>query len=191
MFRFRILHRGAVSLLREVQGAALLEFAITLPLLVVFVVGIFDFSGAFNQKQKIEQAAQEGAIIAGAQPMSDIAAGNGNPDSLQPVVTAVFNSLTASGVVPQGTCAPPVTPKHTPPSLKWTYTITGCPDDLVIVIDRGSVPAPCPPPAVCTKVTVTYPYHWRFSSVIQLLIPGAKYADTPKLTESATVHNQL
>jgi len=191
MFRFRILHRGAVSLLREVQGAALLEFAITLPLLVVFVVGIFDFSGAFNQKQKIEQAAQEGAIIAGAQPMSDIASGNGNPDSLQPVVTAVFNSLTASGVVPQGTCAPPVTPKHTPPSLKWTYTITGCPDDLVIVIDRGSVPAPCPPPAVCTKVTVTYPYHWRFSSVIQLLIPGAKYADTPKLTESATVHNQM
>src|SRR6267378_683643 len=132
MLRFRIPHRRTVSLLREVQGAALLEFAITLPLLVVFVVGIFDFSGAFNQKQKIEQAAQQGAIIAGAQPMSDIASGNGNPDSLQPVVTAVFNSLTASGVVPQGTCAPPVTPKHTPPSLKWTYTITGCPDDLVI-----------------------------------------------------------
>jgi TadE-like protein len=190
MLRFRTLHRGMVSLLREAQGAALLEFAIVLPLLVVFVVGIFDFSGAFNQKQKIEQAAQEGAIIAGAQPMSDIASGNGNPDSLQPVVTAVFNSLAASGVVPQGTCAPPVTPKHTPPSLKWTYTITGCPDDLVIVIDRGSVPAPCPPPAVCTKVTVTYPYHWRFNSVIQLLIPGAKYADTPT-TESATVHNQM
>src|SRR5713226_7938321 len=92
------------------EGAALLEFAIVLPLLVVFVVGIFDFSGAFNQKQKIEQAAQQGAIIAGAQPMSDIASGNGNPDSLQPVVTAVFNSTVASGVVPQGTCAPPVTP---------------------------------------------------------------------------------
>ena len=97
MLRFRILHRGAVSLLREVQGAALLEFAITLPLLVVFVVGIFDFSGAFNQKQKIEQAAQEGAIIAGAQPMSDIESGNGNPDSLHPVETAIYNSLAGSG----------------------------------------------------------------------------------------------
>jgi len=53
---------------RDEQGAALLEFAISLPLLVVFIVGIFDFSGAFNQKQKIEQAAQEGAIIAGAHP---------------------------------------------------------------------------------------------------------------------------
>jgi hypothetical protein len=187
MLRFRILRRGTVGLLREVQGAALLEFAIVLPLLMVFVVGIFDFSGAFNQKQKIEQAAQEGAIIAGAQPMSDIGP---NPVSLQAVGTAVYNSLVGSGVLPKGTCVAPGTAVNTPPSLKWTYTITGCPDDLVIVIDRGSVPAPCPPPAVCTKVTVTYPYHWRFNSVIQLLIPGAKYADTPT-TESATVHNQL
>src|SRR6202163_136758 len=109
MLRFRI-HRGLVSLLREAQGSALLEFAIVLPLLMVFVVGIFDFSGAFNQKQKIEQAAQEGAIIAGAQPMSDIETVNKNPDSLQPVVTAVFNSLAASGVLPKGTCNPPGTP---------------------------------------------------------------------------------
>src|SRR5208337_2391810 len=99
----------ADALIRDDQGSALLEFAITLPLLVVFVVGIYDFSGAFNQKQKIEQAAQEGAIIAGAQPMSDIAATNANPASLQPVVTAVFNSLAASGVVPNGTCTPPGT----------------------------------------------------------------------------------
>src|ERR1017187_5045474 len=78
-------------LLKSDQGSALLEFAIVLPLLVVFVVGIYDFSGAFNQKQKIEQAAQEGAIFAGGQPMSDIARGNANPDSLQPVVVAIFN----------------------------------------------------------------------------------------------------
>src|SRR3981081_909149 len=107
MLRFRIPNRRTVSLLRDVQGAALLEFAIVLPLLVVFVVGIFDFSGAFNQKQKIEQAAQEGAIIAGAQPMSDIAPGTGDPDSLHPVVIAVFNSLAGSGVLTKGTCVPP------------------------------------------------------------------------------------
>src|ERR1035441_4813911 len=79
-------------LLKNDQGSALLEFAIVLPLLVVFVVGIYDFSGAFNQKQKIAQAAQEGAILAGAQPMSDIEGGTANPDSLQPVVVAIFNS---------------------------------------------------------------------------------------------------
>ena len=193
MLRLQILRRGAVSLLREVQGAALLEFAIVLPLLMVFVVGIFDFSGAFNQKQKIDQAAQEGAIIAGAQPMNDIASSNANPDSLQPVVTAVFNSLAASGVVPKGTCAPPVTPTHS--NLKWTYTILGCPDDLVIVIDRGwvstSSTSTSTTAAVGTTVKVTYPYHWRFNSVIQVLIPGAGYAAVTNLTESATVHNPM
>jgi Flp pilus assembly protein TadG len=192
MPRFRILHRRTVGLLRETRGAALLEFAIVLPLLVVFVVGIFDFSGAFNQKQKIEQAAQEGAIIAGAQPMSDIASSNTNPDSLQPVVTAVYNSLVASGVVPNGTCAPPVAPTHSGSNLKWTYKITPCPDDLTITIDRGWASASGSPAAVGTMVTVIYPYHWRFNSVIQLLFPGPSgYAAITQVTESATVHNQM
>jgi Flp pilus assembly protein TadG len=195
MLRFQTLHRGTVSLLKEEQGAALLEFAIVLPLLMVFVVGIFDFSGAFNQKQKIEQAAQEGAIIAGAQPMSDIASGTGDPDSLHPVVTAVFNSLAGSGVLAKGTCVPPGTAVHPVPNLRWKYTISSCPDDLVIVIDRGWVSpsgaSSSTAAAVGTTVKVTYPYHWRFNSVIQLLFPGAGYAAITNLTESATVHNQM
>jgi Flp pilus assembly protein TadG len=178
-----------------VQGAALLEFAISLPLLVVFVVGIYDFSGAFNQKQKIEQAAQEGAIIAGAQPMSDIQpiAGS-NPTSLQAVATAVYNSLVGSGVLASGACSPPGTTPG-PAGLTWVYTITGCDsagDNLVITINRGLVSATTTSVFVVgTVVTVQYPYHWRFNSVIQLLIPGASYAATTPVTESATVHNQM
>ena len=214
MLRFRILHRreralfsksarsgahGALSLLSDVQGAALLEFAIALPLLVVFVVGIFDFSGAFNQKQKIEQAAQEGAIVAGAQPMSDIQSSTANPDSLKPVVTAVFNSLASSRVLPNGgtSCTlPPAAIPPTPPGLTWTYTILGCSsayalDNLVITINRGSISTSSSPFSVGTSVQVAYPYHWRFNSVIQLLFPGASYAATTQLTESATVHNQM
>jgi Flp pilus assembly protein TadG len=176
------------------QGSALLEFAITLPLLVVFVVGIYDFSGAFNQKQKIAQAAQEGAIIAGAQPMSDITNSALNPDSLQPVVAAVFNSLAGSGVLPNanqpGGCKPPALPSP-PSALTWTYSISPCPDVLIITINRGSVSGSGTPVAVGTSVTVKYPYHFRFNSVIQLLVPGATYAATTQLTEIATVHNQM
>src|SRR5208282_3265833 len=131
------------GLLKSESGAALLEFAIALPLLVVFVVGIYDFSGASNQKQKIGQAAQEGAIIAGAQPMSDIQSGNSNPDSLQPVVTAVVNSLVGSGVVPTATCTLPATPAP-PTGFTWIYTPSGCPDALTITINRGWVPAGAP-----------------------------------------------
>lgn len=195
MLRLRIPHRPTVALLRDVQGAAVLEFAISLPLLVVFVVGIYDFSGAFNQKQKIEQAAQEGAIVAGAQPMSDIQTTTTTPPgpaSLLPAVTAVYNSLVGSGVLPTGTCNPPGTSSNTT-GLTWQYTISGCPDSLVITINRGTVVnSASPTPAIVgTSVQVQYPYHWRFNSVIQLLIPGASYAATTQVTESATVHNQM
>jgi len=197
---WRGLCNSATGLLRKTDGSAVLEFAIVLPLLVVFVVGIYDFSGAFNQKQKIEQAAQEGAIVAGAQPTSDIYLGSSsapnNPDSLQPVVYAVFNSLAGSGVLPlahQGSCIlPPAPPGQN--GLKWTYTFSGCSaiagDNLTIAIDRGWV-ATGPPVAVGATVFVSYPYHWQFNRVIQLLIPGANYSLPLNLSESATVHNQI
>jgi Flp pilus assembly protein TadG len=174
------------------RGQAILEFAITLPLLVVFVVGIYDFSGAFNEKQKIEQAAHEGAILAGAQPMSDIQASNTNPSSLLPVVTAIVNSLAASGVV-TGACAPPGAVTGGP-NLTWQYTVSNCPGNLVITINRGwegGAGSAGSPASLGTVVTVVYPYTWRFNSVIQSLIPGAAYAATTQLTESATVHNQM
>jgi|ERR1700677_4565736 hypothetical protein len=213
MVAWRILRRrggklDAAKVLSAEQGAALLEFAITLPLLVVFVVGIYDFSGAFNQKQKIEQAAQEGAILVGAQPLSDLVAGStttpSNPASLQPVVTAIFNSLAGSGALPyanQGTCTmPPPAPTQPSGGLSWTYTILGCSsssgsDQLLITINRGWTSGPgsvvAPLVSVGSIVTVTYPYHWRFNSVIQSLMPGANYAAITQLSESSTVQNQL
>lgn len=188
----------AVRLPREDKGSAILEFAISLPLLVVFVVGIYDFSGAFNQKQKIAQAAQEGAILAASQPMNDINALNPNPagpDSLQPVVTAVFNSLAGSAVFASGTCALPAALSRPPGQpLGWTYTVacttSSGADSIVITINRGLASTAVTPAVIGSKVTVSYPYHWRFNSVIQVLIPGASYALPPQITESATVHNQ-
>lgn len=190
--------RRTASLLRATEGSALLEFAIALPLLVVFIVGIYDFSGAFNAKQKIEHAAHLGAIIAGAQPTNDLDPDNANPDSLQPVVTVIFNSLAADGVLPlanQGTCKTPVAAISNA-GLTWRYRVSGCSgypaDFLIILINRGVVPGGAVTPvAVGTTVQVRYPYHWRFNSAIQLLFPGANYAAVTDLTEEATVHNQM
>lgn len=192
MHRFR---HSVSRLLRDSRGSALLELAISLPLLVVFIVGIFDFSGAFNQKQKLEHAAQEGAITAGGQPTNDIETDNADPQSLHPVVAVIFNSLAGSGVLPQanqGSCrATNATALQTGP-LQWTYTIQGCPDAINIIINRGWVPAVTDPKlAVGTLVEVVYPYHWRFNSAIQLILPGATYNATTFLSETAKVHNQL
>ena len=185
----------ALSLLLPSEGSAILEFAISLPLLVVFIFGIYDFSNAFNQRQKIEQAAQEGAIVAAAQPTSDIDTSNGNPDSLQPVVAAIFTSLAGSGVLAQanqGSCSITTAPTgvQTAATLTWVYTITGCPGNLIITINRGWSSGSAPA-ALGTQIIVTYPYVWRFNSVIGLLIPGpTSYSATTTLTEQTTVHNQ-
>ena len=52
VFGMRFLRRKA-GFLSNTTGSQLLEFAVALPLLVVFVVGIFDFGEAFNVKQKM------------------------------------------------------------------------------------------------------------------------------------------
>ena len=192
---------SAIRFLHGNEGAALVEFAIVLPLLVVFITGIYDFGGAFNQRQKIEQAAQEGAIVAGAQPTSDfspVAGQISNPDSLLPVATAVINSLAGSGVL-TASCSASNKGHGPSPALTWTYKITGCssayPNDaLVITINRGWVAATSTAEldVVGTMVTVTFPYHWRFNSVIQLLIPGnSTFQAVTSVTEIATVHNQM
>ncbi len=49
-----------------------MSFAVALPLLVVLVVGIFDFGGAFNLKQELNNAVREGARFGAAQPSNDI-----------------------------------------------------------------------------------------------------------------------
>ena len=59
---------------RNDRGAQLVEFAVALPLLVLFVVGIFDFSNAFTFKQKLTNIARDAARVAAADPAGDLRA---------------------------------------------------------------------------------------------------------------------
>src|SRR5579859_4431683 len=74
-----------LSRLRRTEAAALIEFAVALPLLVVLVVGIFDFGGAFNLKQELNNAVREGAHFAATQPSNDLALGIFKPPSVDAV----------------------------------------------------------------------------------------------------------
>jgi Flp pilus assembly protein TadG len=205
---YRLRLRAVV--LSDSEGSALVEFAIVLPILLVFVVGIYDFSDALSQRQKIQQAVQEGAIVAGSQSTSDLQSASGsNPTSTQSVVAAILNSLTGSGVLTSGACSAPGTPALS--GLTWNYTIScnNSVDNLVISINRGWVCGSSPPPPLCpslsspsctgspvavgSSVAVTYPYHWKlFGSVIQLITPSSNSYSTPAtLAECASVHNQM
>lgn len=59
------------QLIRNERGAALLETAITIPIILLISVGIFEFGRAYQTWQVLTNAAREGARIAILSEMSD------------------------------------------------------------------------------------------------------------------------
>jgi Flp pilus assembly protein TadG len=179
-----------LSRLRSTEAAALIEFAVALPLLVVLVVGIFDFGGAFNLKQELNNAVREGAHFAANQPTNDLATIISKPSSVDAVRFLVDSYLQTAKINDCGLSTIPEPPYGAWPV--WVYNATtGC--NLTLTINRGQVvqATVVGSPAVnvlCTTVTISYPYQWHFNSVIQLLVPGASYTFT-NITSDATAVN--
>src|SRR5437660_5582782 len=115
-------HPSLLAGLHGTEAVQIVEFAVTLPLLMVFLIGITDFGGAFTLKQKLNNAVREGARFGANEPTSDL-------DGTQPVsVDAIANlvgqylqsarvndcglSNSASRTVAKSASAP----------LTWTYT---------------------------------------------------------------------
>ncbi len=162
-------------LLRETDAAALIEFAVALPLLVVLVVGIFDFGGAFNLKQKLNNAVREGARFGASQPTNDLALGQ--PPSVSAIRYLVDSYLQTAGI---NDCGLSSAAQAAGAPMTWLYTTTGtCAGALVLTVSRqiqvqetvgGNTVT-----MFCTTVNIVYPYQWHFNNVIQLLVPGANY----------------
>jgi Flp pilus assembly protein TadG len=92
---------------RSERGAELIEFALTLPLLLLLVLGIIEFGFLFQEYEVVTNATREGARIAALMP----SAGYSTDD----VKTRVTDYLTASGLkLAQATPAPTVVPAQLP-----------------------------------------------------------------------------
>ena len=178
------------------RGAQLVEFALMLPLLLVVVVGIADFGAGYTLKDKLANAARDGARVAISQPNdltnSQRTACNGAPCSVQSAATAVVNYLNNSQP-PVNTCG--LVPSSTTPSLgpgpfAWTYSASsGCPAAMSLVIERA-VPATVNGATVfMTRVTLSYPFTWSFGRIIRLLVPSASYANPIMISSSAVMQN--
>ena len=190
---------SCARLWNDTQASQIVEFAFTIPLLVVFVVGIFDFGSAFAVKQKLANAVNAGARIAAGQPSSDLsntplAGGCGAPASICAVRDAVDFYLTAGKVNDCGLSAAN-SPSQT--GLAWTFTTMGsCAGTLTLTINRGvTYPVALTNPytsnltAEASSVQMSYPYKWQFNTVITLLVPGASYAATTQLTAGSVMQN--
>jgi len=156
--------------LRSDRASQIVEFAVSLPLLVLFVVGIFDFSAAVTLKQKLTNAARDGARVAAADPASDL--GNSSTAALPVSVIDAFyvvdNYLKSENI---NDCGLSLQPPGSTGVLTWTSTATVCPgggatNALVLTINRGCVTQQTSGAyAVNTCVTIRYPYTWQFGGV--------------------------
>src|SRR5712691_634267 len=136
---------GLLAALKQVRAddraSQIVEFALSLPLLVVFVVGIFDFSGAISLKQKLTNAAREGARVAAADPANDLGNSSGLPASVADAFWVVNSYLVSENISTCGLSASGLA--QISGKLAWTTTATGSPcgttAGLVLTIDRGCV----------------------------------------------------
>jgi len=173
---------------RDDQAAQLVEFAVALPLLVVFVVGIFDFSGAFTLKQKLTNAARDAARAAAADPANDVPEPSGVPVSVSDAFQVVDNYLVANKLNDCGITQANLTVGSS--GLAWSAsagsgTCPPTPGLASISINRGyffpanstqAASADCSPQnagsqtaVIATCVSIQYAYQWRFGRVASFL----------------------
>jgi len=201
------LSRLARSGWRDDRAAQLVEFAVALPLLVLFVVGIFDFSNAFTFKQKLTNISRDAARVAAGDPASDLRSPSTfAPASVIDAFQIIDNYLVANNINDCG-----INLSSSPTGLTWTSTATGngCPNPgLTIVINRGyyfsagaaTQPANvnCQPPALTggstqtevigTCVSIQYVYPWRFGRIASVL--GANTVLPSTITVAAVAMNE-
>lgn len=173
-------------LLRCTGGAQLLEFALTLPLLLILLVGISDFAVSFNTKQILNNAAREGARIGAAQPISDLT--QTNPASVGVIRDAVVDYLSGAGINPSFISSAPTSAAGCP-TCTWTYYSSGTNG---LKVERNvQVATSGGPTMMSTRVTLTYPYNWAFgfNRVIKLAIPSADYGSTITIGTDAVMTN--
>jgi Flp pilus assembly protein TadG len=181
--------------LNDTSASQIAEFAVALPLLLVMVVGIFDFGNAFNIKQKVTNTAREAARFAATQPTNDLSVVP--PNSILAIRDLVVQDLQNSKLSDCGLGSAAANPAGAATPWKWTFSVAcGTAGNLVLSIDRGNVIVTntkisgTPVKMIGTSVVLQYPYQWEFSRVIGLLVPGASYPGTSQISVNSFMANQ-
>ena len=172
--------------LRHQEGSQILEFAMVLPLFLVFAIAAFDFGQVFALRDKLDNSAREGARQASQQTLfTEVFNGPPSADTAA-VAQSVFDYLLQAKVVRGCT----LNGGKNSGAFAWTFTAKKCADDLTITVERNVLVAMNGGEVSMSRVTVSYPAHFLFfHTVIGLLAPGATYSSTFVLTPQATMQN--
>ena len=165
---------------RLADGAQLLEFTLMLPLLVVLAVAVADFGAAFALRDKLMNAAREGARIGISQPTADLTLSN--PGTVEALRDAVVNYLNNAGVPTSLTSTNPCATA----AFSWTYCFT---NGGQIQIDRQYVFLVNGTLALSTRVTLFSPYSWMLGRAVQLLVPSSSLANAFTISAQSVMQN--
>jgi Flp pilus assembly pilin Flp len=155
---------------RDERGAAAVEFAMVLPLLLVMLIGIFEFGRAWNIFQVITDTAREGARMAVVQ----------DGQNKQTTVPAVIQDrLTSAGISWDG-------------AVDYTATCTGWEPaagsmDAVTVSGCGWGRATGGEEA---RVAIRAPYPFVFLRPLLLLLPGESSVGPTLMTTHFVMRNE-
>jgi Flp pilus assembly protein TadG len=188
------------------RASQIVEFALSLPLLVFFVIGIFDFSSAISLKQKLTNAAREAARIAAADPANDLGAPSlPVPVSVRDALQVVDNYLLSEKL---NDCLLSTAPPTGGGELTWSFNAqnNGCGSPgVTLTVNRGyffpqgatasgsssctsSQPAAGQIAVIGTCVILQYPYTWQFGSVSGLF--GGHFLGPTVITATAVAFNE-
>lgn len=162
-------------------GAQLVEFALALPILLLIVIGVWNFGSAFTLKQKLTNAVRAGNRVIISTPISNPYGATGCsatvPCSIVSAATTVQQylnnaNLDASFISPSSPSSSTVCPAG-----EWIYgTAPGTPGpslDIksgVWLTPSGTVlSAGTTPPAgsvKATQATLTWPLKWELASIL-------------------------
>jgi Flp pilus assembly protein TadG len=188
--------RVASSAARETMGSQIAEFAVALPLLLIMVVGIFDFGNAYNIKQKITNIAREATRMGASQTTADLT--NATPASILAIRDTVSSALLSSKLSDCGLGTTAATPAGGGALWKWTFTTScGSAGNLVLSVDRGFVFTSTLTAGgnsikmINTQVTLLYPYQWQFNRIITVMLPTAIYPGTTQISVASVMANQM
>jgi len=136
-------------------GVELVEFALVLPLLLLLIAGVWDFGSAFLLKDKMTNAAREGARIAVSTPLNSADCSSSTPCSIVAAANAVRQYMSGAGN--DAGCIVPEQPASFAAPDRANYL---CESGIALEIDRGAVIETETGSIPATRVTLTFPVRW-------------------------------
>ncbi len=147
--------------LRGERGSALLEMAMTLPLLLLVSVGIFEFGHAYQTWQVLTNAAREAARVSIL------------PGTLPDTARNVARTYMANGYL-SDVCNPKV----------------GC-DAIPVTVNRGASITVNGVSVSASQVTIQFPFTFAaVAPVAQLVQRGSKMPGSITITATAVMRNE-